>query len=79
MMLRIDVVGGRHRPTPHSIAIARTDTSVEQVDEVTPCEFRRDAAVLDLLVDAVLGSPAAGVHMAIPGLHLTLSDGVESS
>jgi hypothetical protein len=41
--------------------------------------WQSSLAVLDLLVDDVLGSPASGVHMAIPGLHLALSDGVGCS
>ena len=42
--VRIDVVGGRRRPTPLPIAIAATESSVQKVDEVARVEFREEVA-----------------------------------
>jgi hypothetical protein len=69
------------------VVLSRAD-GVEQVDQIALCELRREVAdhergtavgtILDLLVDDVLWSRDAAVHMTIPGLHVATSDGVVS-
>jgi hypothetical protein len=74
MIFPTDVVGGHRRPAPLPIAIATTDTSIEQVDEVTPCELRREVAALNLLVDAVSRHRGIEAEVNIPGLHVATGD-----